>query len=265
MLRARDATGCPTWTTLALTLMASHDFDPHGIRWIAFDAVGTLIRPSPSVGVIYQRVGARHGSRLGVDAVAQRFHDIFARLGESHELACGCSEAGDNLHTCDLRERLRWQRIVQAVLDDVQNPDACFEELFAHFGQADAWICFPEVGPALRRLREAGYRLAIASNFDARLHTVMDGTPELGEIELRLISSEIKHRKPSARFFAALTRATGAAPSEMLFVGDDPMIDVAAAQTAGFSALQIDRDNASDKNPALRSLDDLVARLLAPA
>jgi putative hydrolase of the HAD superfamily len=245
--------------------MASHDFDPHGIRWIAFDAVGTLIRPSPSVGVIYQRVGARHGSRLGVDAVAHRFRDVFARLGESEKLVCGCPESGDRLHTCDARERLRWQLIVQSVLDDVRDPDACFEELFAHFGQPDAWICFPEVGPALCRLREAGYRLAIASNFDARLHSVMDGTPELSAIELRLISSEIKHRKPSERFFAALKGATGAAPSEMLFVGDDPVIDVAAAQAAGFWALQIDRGNASDENPALRSLDDLVARLIAPA
>jgi putative hydrolase of the HAD superfamily len=245
--------------------MVSRDFDPHHIRWIAFDAVGTLIRPSPSVGVIYQRVGARHGSRLGVDAVTRRFRDVFARLGESTELACGCLESDDHLHTCDTRERLRWQRIVRSVLDDVQDSDACFEELFAHFRQPDAWICFPEVGPALRRLREAGYRLAIASNFDRRLHSVMDGTSELSAIELRLISAEIKHRKPSERFFAALARATGAAPSEILFVGDDPAIDVAAAQAAGFWALQIDRGNASDKNPALRSLDDLVARLLAPA
>ena len=245
--------------------MVSRDFDPNGIRWIAFDAVGTLIRPSPSVGVIYQRVGARHGLRLGVDAVAQRFRDVFARLGESDELACGCPESGDRLHTCDARERLRWQRIVQSVLDDVRDPDACFQELFAHFGQPDAWICFPEVGPALRQLANAGFRLAVASNFDRRLHSVMDGTSELSVIELRLISSEIKHRKPSERFFAALTRAMGAAPSEILFVGDDPAIDVAAAQAAGFWALQIDRGNASDKNPALRSLEDLVARLFAPA
>jgi putative hydrolase of the HAD superfamily len=245
--------------------MVSRDFDPNGIRWIAFDAVGTLIRPSPPVGVIYQRVGARHGSRLGVDAVAQRFRDVFARLGESDELACGCPESGDRLHTCDARERLRWQRIVQSVLDDVQSPDACFEELFAHFGQPDAWICFPEVGPALLRLEKARYRLAVASNFDSRLHPVLDGTPDLAAIEVRLVSSEIKSRKPSEKFFAALERATNCAASEILFVGDDPVVDVAAAQAAGLWALQIDRGDARDNNPALRSLDDLVARLLTPA
>ena len=40
------------------------EIDPPRIRWIAFDAVDTLIRPNPSVAAIYQEIGTRHGSRL---------------------------------------------------------------------------------------------------------------------------------------------------------------------------------------------------------
>jgi putative hydrolase of the HAD superfamily len=242
--------------------MSAPGFDPRGIRWIAFDAVGTLIRPNPAVGAVYHRVGARHGSRLNAADVATRFRDVFARVAECDDLACGCPEASDRLHTCDTRERLRWQRIVEAVLDDIPSPDECFQELFAHFGQPDAWSCFPEVGPALGQLREAGFRLAICSNFDARLHTVMDGTPDLDPIELRVVSSEVKFRKPSARFFETINTRTNCAASEILFVGDDPTNDVAAAQAAGLRAWQIDRSRGARENQTLRSLDDLVARLL---
>jgi putative hydrolase of the HAD superfamily len=148
------------------------------------------------------------------------------------------------------------------VLDDVLTPEECFQELFAHFGQPDAWGCFPEVASALCKLRQAGYRLAVGSNFDARLHSVLDGTPALSPIELRVVSSEVKYRKPSGRFFEAITRGANCAASEILFVGDDPVNDVAAAQEAGFWAWQIDRGHNAGQNQALCSLDDLVTRLI---
>lgn len=242
--------------------MNTHQLDPHRIRWIAFDAVGTLIRPDPPAGAVYHRIGARHGSRLNAEAVAARFRDALVGVAECDELDCGCHESGDRLHTCEARERLRWEQIVQSVLDDVANPDACFEELFAHFGQPTAWACFPEVGAALEKLRQAGFRLAICSNFDSRLNTVMENTPSLSPIELRIISSEIGYRKPSGHFFETLIRRANCAPSEILFIGDDPANDVVAAQSAGLYALQIDRNYASVQNRPLRSLDELVARLI---
>jgi putative hydrolase of the HAD superfamily len=242
--------------------MTAQNFDPQTIKWIAFDAVGTLIQPDPPVGIAYRQVGERHGSRLSAPDVAARFRDVFSRVDEAADLICGCAEADDRFHTCEARERLRWQRIVDSVLDDVPAADACFEELFAHFARPDSWAVFPEVGRALRKLHEAGYRLAICSNFDGRLNAVMAGKPELAPIELRIISSEVRYRKPSPRFFEALVEAAGCGASEILFVGDDPVVDVAAAEAAGLPALQIDRRYASGQNRALRSLDELVARLI---
>ncbi|HXY32710.1 MAG TPA: HAD-IA family hydrolase [Planctomycetaceae bacterium] len=241
--------------------MSAQAFDTRNIRWIAFDAVGTLIQPNPAAGAIYHRVGMRHGSRLSADEVAGRFRTIFARADQSGDRKCGCLEAGDHWHTCETRERLKWEQIVRSVLDDVAAPEACFAELFAHFGRPDAWACFPDVGASLARLRQAGFRLAVASNFDARLHPVMDGLPELAPIELRVVSSEVKYRKPSRHFFDALVRKANCAAHEILFVGDDPQVDVAAAQAAGLCAWQIDRALVSVQNRTLRSLDDLTARL----
>jgi putative hydrolase of the HAD superfamily len=242
--------------------MNKQRFDPRRIRWIALDAVGTLIHPNPPAGVVYHRVGVRHGSRLGAEEAASRFRDVLTGLVECDVLHCGCPEADDPLHTCESRERSRWQQIVEAVLDDAANPEECFQELFAHFGRPEAWACFPEVGSALEKLRGAGFRLAVCSNFDGRLNAVMDSTPELGPIELRVISSEVRYRKPSARFFDALTFGAKCAGSEILFVGDDPANDVAAAQAAGLWAWEIDRGRDPRQNQTLCSLNDLVERMI---
>jgi FMN phosphatase YigB (HAD superfamily) len=84
----------------------------------------------------------------------------------------------------------------------------------------------------------------------------------LSPIELRIISSEVRYRKPSGHFFETLIQRANCAASEILFIGDDPANDVGAAQAAGLSALQIDRNCALAQNRALRSLDELVARLI---
>jgi putative hydrolase of the HAD superfamily len=233
-------------------------FDPRRVRWIAFDAVDTLIEPAPAVAAVYHRVGGRHGSRLSLEQVAARFRQAFPRLEADAILSCGCASAGDAWHTCEARERLRWQTIVESVLDDVVSREACFAELFAHFSRPSSWRCFPDVEPALSRLRAAGFRLAISSNFDGRLNAVMNGLPPLSPIELRVISSEIGHRKPGGRFFQSLLVSADCLPTELVFVGDNPQTDIAAAAAAGIPGLQIDRQATAGQNRGLRSLDELV-------
>ena len=49
-------------------------------------------------------------------------------------------------------------------------------------------------------------------------------------------SSELGWRKPSAEFFRAVERRLGRKPHELLLVGDDPELDVAAARRAGWHA-----------------------------
>ena len=233
-------------------------FDPRSVRWIAFDAVDTLIEPAPAVAAVYHRAGREHGSRLSLDEVATRFRQAFARLEADGTLSCGCPSAADAWHTCEARERLRWQTIVESVLDDVVTREACFAELFAHFGRPSAWRCFPDVEPALASLRRAGFRLAISSNFDGRLNAVMDGLPPLSPLELRMISSEIGHRKPGGRFFQSLLASADCLPTELVYVGDNPQTDIAAAAAAGIPGLQIDRKGTAGQNRGLRSLNELV-------
>jgi putative hydrolase of the HAD superfamily len=204
-------------------------------RCIAFDAVGTLIHPQPPAGEAYYAAARKFGSQLGLEEITRRFHQVFHEMESADWLADGgCT-------TDEVREEERWRGIVSRVIDDITDPAGCFAELFAHFSRSDNWRCFDDVPEGLERLHAAGYRLAIASNFDGRLHSVCDGLEGLRPIDFRIISAEVGCRKPAQGFFEALVRGACCEVGEVLMIGDDPANDVDGAREAGLAALLINR------------------------
>lgn len=147
----------------------------------------------------------------------------------------------DRLTASEQDERKRWGQVVERVLAGTAHAETCFRELFAHFAQPSAWRCFPDVAESLSALKDAGYRLAIASNFDRRLHAICDAHPELREIELRVISSEVGYRKPSRHFYRGLVQAAACQPEQVLMVGDDYDNDIEGAQQAGLQTVYLQR------------------------
>jgi putative hydrolase of the HAD superfamily len=197
-------------------------------RAVFFDAVGTLLFAEPPAAVVYARVGQRYGSRLGVEDIRVRFAQAWARQ-EARDRAAGW-------RTSEAREEERWRQIVAEVLPDVTAPAACFQELYHHFAQPQAWRCPPETAAVLAALRQRGLLLGLASNYDRRLRQVLAGRPELAPLERVLLSSELGWRKPAPEFFAALCRLAGLPPQHILFVGDDWDNDYQAARAAGLAA-----------------------------
>jgi putative hydrolase of the HAD superfamily len=234
------------------------------IRWLAFDAVGTLIFADPPVHIVYYRVGRRFGSQLAPQEVRARFREAFALraagwdpsadvMGDQATSETIAGAAGPDGETA---ERRFWSAVVADVLPDVSDPQACFEELFAYFARPTAWTCFADVEETFSEARQRGLQLAIASNFDARLHAICDGKPELSGVTQRVISSEVGSRKPDSAFYGALLDACECGPEELLMIGDDPAADVEGARRAGIQALQIDRSGNGGEG-VLTSLCDL--------
>jgi putative hydrolase of the HAD superfamily len=224
------------------------------IRCIAFDAVGTLVEPAPPVAVAYRDVGLRYGSQLTLDEVRGRFRAAFSATERSAPGSGSASPNRDPLATSEAIERERWRTIVASVLDDVSDPELCFQELWNHFARPAAWRCYPEVGETIDRLERAGVRLAIASNFDSRLHTVCDGLPPLDRVELRIVSSEAGWRKPSSRFFEALAEAASCGRDEIVVVGDDLDNDFNGAVEAGMRAVWVQRGGATSRETGVAGI-----------
>ncbi|MBI1344982.1 HAD-IIIA family hydrolase [bacterium] len=223
---------------------------PSSISWIAFDAVGTLITPQPSVAEAYTRVGQRHGSQLDCETVRARFRSAFA----ASQTACFPPERRGQ--TSEGEEWSRWQWIVSEVLPDVQDPEGCFQELWDHFADPQHWAIYPEVTGVITELQRRGYRCAIASNFDARLHGLLKSLPVLADCGPCLVSSEVGYRKPAEGFYRTLLERCEAAPPELLMVGDDFSADVEAPRALGMSAIWLNRHTLADD--AVLSLHDLL-------
>ena len=97
-------------------------------------------------------------------------------------------EAADvTLHwqTSEIRERERWRTIVTETLAGVADPGACYDFLFAHFANPDAWKLSPDAPELLTALTARGFVLGMGSNYDERLHSVLAGFPDTRRTWLR--------------------------------------------------------------------------------
>jgi FMN hydrolase / 5-amino-6-(5-phospho-D-ribitylamino)uracil phosphatase len=95
---------------------------------------------------------------------------------------------------------------------------------------------YADVAPSLARLRRR-YALASLSNGNADLGSI--GLAHAFSVSLN--ARQIGAAKPERRCFERLAQELGLGPGEILYVGDDPLLDVAAARAAGCSTAWMNR------------------------
>jgi HAD superfamily hydrolase (TIGR01509 family) len=100
---------------------------------------------------------------------------------------------------------------------------------------------FPDVLPALARLRGTGLRTAIVSNADADVTALCTHLEFADRVDLIVTSALVGWEKPDPRTFRAALDPLGVAPAEALHVGDQPRSDVAGALGVGMRAALLDR------------------------
>ena len=138
--------------------------------------------------------------------------------------------------------------------------EAMVEEAFEAFIQARNEVdLYPDVLPALDRLA-ARYRLFTASN----------GNADLGRIgiahffERTVAARHVGALKPDPAIFHKVIEGTDLQAHEVVYVGDDPLLDVEGARGAGMQAIWIDRQGGewppqiAPASHTVRSLTELV-------
>jgi putative hydrolase of the HAD superfamily len=218
-----------------------------GIRWVLFDAVGTLIHPDPPVANAYHAAGQRFGSRLSINEIHERF---------AAALAANYSGGGP---TSEDHEHVRWRSIVSEVMHDVASArEAIFEHLWEHFAKPQHWRLYDDVPETLSELRRRGFQLGIASNFDNRLRGIVEGHSALKHCAEVFVSSDVGFTKPDPRFFRAIESRLGVDSAQLALVGDDEVSDVQGATSAGWQAVRLDRAAAAPKSATIRALLELM-------
>lgn len=118
--------------------------------------------------------------------------------------------------------------------------DAVFEVYLRAYRAA--WRAFPGSASLLRDLRTRGYRVGLLTNgtehqqLDKLARTGLDGA-----FDAVCTSERIGSQKPDVRAFRTVASELRVDPAECLFVGDDPVHDVAGARAAGMRALLVRR------------------------
>lgn len=215
---------------------------PAAPQLILFDAVGTLLRPEPSVAEAYAAAAARYGIKVPVDEVQRRFQAAFARQEQvDYQLPTGRTDAA--------RERQRWREIVAEVFPEAASSDGAqrgsaddlFDDLWGHFADAKNWRLYDDAREVLSLLMEQGQAVGIASNFDQRLLPLCRQVSPLERCRYVFASAELGWRKPHAEFFAAIERQVRLSGQQIMLVGDDLENDYLAARAAGWRAVLVNR------------------------
>lgn len=218
------------------------------IRAVSFDAGGTLIGIAEPVGVTYARFARAAGFPADADALDEGFRRAFAT---APPLAPTAGHAATLLEF----ELSWWRAIVAASLgyalcEDVPPSRAgdlerFFAATFAWYAEPAAWRLLPDAAGAVRELDGRGLRLAVLSNFDRRLHGLIDAFGLCDAFSAIVPSSEAGAAKPARGAFDHVRRQLSGggtlAAGECLHVGDSVREDVAGALGAGWRAVWIDR------------------------
>ncbi|MFJ4920779.1 HAD family hydrolase [Streptomyces sp. NPDC088725] len=105
-----------------------------------------------------------------------------------------------------------------------------------HLDESDL---YPDVRPALAKLRDLGIRVVLAGNQTVRAGELLRGLDL--PADLVATSGEWGVSKPSAEFFAHVSKVAEAAPEHTLYVGDHPVYDLYPAKEAGLLTAHLRR------------------------
>ena len=105
----------------------------------------------------------------------------------------------------------------------------------------DSLTLFPDVEPTLRKLKSAGYRIVITSNWECGLGGFCQALGLGDLVEHVIVSAEVESEKPDRRIFDEARRRLDADATDIVHVGDTLVADYEGARSAGFHAVLLDR------------------------
>jgi len=120
----------------------------------------------------------------------------------------------------------------------------------------------PDAADCLARLKDAGFSLAVCSNWSWDLGADLAGTGLVRWIDVLVTSAQIGYRKPHPRIYQATLDQAGFGAADAVFVGDSLRTDALGPQRAGIRSVLLARDAEEQIHPEqVASLGD-AARLL---
>ncbi len=220
-------------------------------RVIFFDVGDTLVRTRGPHADLLAAVARECGHDL--DAAALRAFDdhVTARVAER-------TQRGRPFTFPPAESRAFWRETYRGFLARLLPPADAERVARAYhrlLSSPAGYTRFDDAIPTLARLRAAGFRFGVLSNWEAWLPALLAETGLAAFFEHVVISGLCGVEKPDRRIFALALAEGGYRPEEVVYVGDSPLHDVAPALAAGIRPILLDRSG--------RARPDLPCRRIA--
>ena len=171
--------------------------------------------------------------------MAQHYPALAVRLGMEDQRAVRLALAQSRPDRAHDLSWLRTESIARAAVT-IGLPHDVGAAAFAVFmAERNLVIPYDEVPTALKRLARR-FRLATLSNGNANMQLIALGAA----FEFHLNAETIGAAKPHRQAFAAVFERAGCHAEQLLYVGDDPHLDVMGAAAAGCRTAWLNRDAA---------------------
>ena len=134
------------------------------------------------------------------------------------------------------------------------------------FGVTNA-ILYDDAVPTLQRLRDAGFKLAIVSNWDTPLDPLTErlGISDYFDAIVASHDARVRSEKPDPHIFSYALAAIGVSAEETVHIGDTYEADIVGAEAVGIRPILLDRDNTQTGrwNETIQSLTELPEMLIS--
>jgi HAD superfamily hydrolase (TIGR01549 family) len=230
------------------------------IKAVFFDFYQTLGVWGKSLRPRLQKITDRYGCKIDWERYATARENLYADASGSdpttHTLLGTMKEIIESY--CEFVKELGVQEHVEQVTWELLQSE---HSLFA----ASAAMLYDDTAPTLQHLRDAGFKLAIVSNWDTPLDPLTErlGIAHYFDIIVASHDARVLSAKPDPHIFNYTLAKVGVSAGETVHVGDTYEADIVGARDVGIRPILIDRDNtqAGRWKETIQSLSELPALL----
>ena len=230
------------------------------IKAVFFDFYYTLGVWGRSLKPRVQEIATRYGVEIDWERYAAARENLYSDASGSdptaHTLLGTMQEIIESYYEF-VRELGVQEHVDQITWELLQSEHSLFA--------ANAATLYDDTIPTLEHLRDAGFKLAIVSNWDTPLNPLTErlGIADYFNTITASHDERVKSAKPDPRIFNYTLAKVGVSAAEVVHVGDTYEADIVGARNVGIRPILIDRDGAQTGrwHETIQSLSELPALL----
>ena len=216
-------------------------------RAVIFDLHYTILRLSPSRGVIYQRIFKKHGFNAHPREIKKVFSAVWNEYGDNkisedfknHHNEKYIEEWWFNFHFKMLKKLgLRNRDVAEIINQDISNQ---------FYGNPQIHRMYDDARKILPFLKKHNVKLALATNGYKSTNRIIKYFGLNRYFNYVSVSCDVGVSKPNPQLYHLIAKKLSLKPEEILCVGDSYPTDIVGAKKAGCEVAIIDRKNTEYK------------------